>query len=86
MDWYDFKEFFGVMALIAAVFVIVIVTVAIPCALVARASCLQFAEINSELDVQWRLWAGCLVRTPQGIYVPTDDYAYIFGNLDVRTD
>ena len=80
----DVAEFFKLLVFVTVVVVVVLVLIGLPIYVGYRAGCHQFAEFNPELDVKWGFWTGCLVRTPQGIYVPKDDYSYIFGNMDVR--
>jgi len=84
LDRNDMLEFMKLFAFVLFVLVIVLVLIGLPIYVGYRQGCKQFAEFNPELDVRWGLWTGCLVRTPQGIYVPKDDYSYIFGNMDVQ--
>lgn len=44
-----------------------------------RLSCNARAEVNHELEFQWALLTGCLVKTPSGLWIHSGDMYLIEG-------
>lgn len=44
-----------------------------------RATCNARAEVNPELEFQWALLTGCLVKTPSGMWIHSGDLYLIEG-------
>ena len=70
-----FKDEYGVTfiggACIAVLIVCVLILLIGGCGAVAtKVTCSEFASLNPDYEIQWRLWNGCLIKNSFGVWIP----------------
>ena len=81
---FDFDHFLGSVMGILLVLVILVIVVfgayfltGIP----AKKACNHLEELHPGLDFDWTYMTGCLVKSPDGLYVDSDEFLQYYGDL-----
>jgi hypothetical protein len=69
------------IAYLIAIIMIVSAVVFVPVIAMGASACDQWAAMNPEHTIQWKFPIGCLYKTPNGLWLQSENVIYANGDL-----